>query len=262
MPRVLLFVDMLGVRATWQRGGRSEAEAAFKAFRSLVAGAVKGRSHEEILDGIIETDAAALHCSDTDTALDIGRNLYQMAFQQTATNRSKRPWLRGVIVPRASDLPLRRTTSLHEPLSQINLMLYEPELFDAIAIEKSGIKGMRLLIDKSLLTSETNSRQRLAIGRYSFIPFKGLHSGRYPREIADTHVDYFWMASSEAERRREFSRIMHLRLRLAAKDPEEFSQAAATQVAFLECEAIIGSLKTRQKYQDARKARKTSSSLN
>jgi len=34
MPPVLLFVDMLGVRASWQRGGRREAEAAFKGFRS------------------------------------------------------------------------------------------------------------------------------------------------------------------------------------------------------------------------------------
>ena len=254
MPRVLLFVDLLGVRAAWQHGGRSEAESAFKAFRSLVAAAVEGRTREEILDGIIETDAMALHCADTGTALDIGQNLYQMAFRQTATNNNKRPWLRGVIVPRVSELPLRRPTSLRAPLNQISLMLYEPELFDAIAIEKSGIKGMRLLIDKDLLTAEVNSRQRLAIGRYSFIPFKRIHSGRYPREIAETHVDYFWMASSTAERRRELSRIMHLRLRLAAQDPEEFAQAAATQVAFLECEAIIGSLRTRQKYQDAKKA--------
>jgi hypothetical protein len=189
MPSVLLFIDLLGVRAKWLRGGRPAAELAFKDFRNLIAAGLRGRTAAEVAVGLIETDAAAITCTDVRIALDIGKRLYQMAFDQTRTNRNKHYWLRGAIVPRVTDLPLRKTGNFTVPLNQVELTHYEPELFDAVAIEKSGIKGMRLLVDKTLLMPQVISQYRIPIGHLSFIPFKTLRSSYYPPSLKGTHLD-------------------------------------------------------------------------
>jgi hypothetical protein len=200
MPNVLLFADLLGVRACWLRGGRVAAESAFKDFRNLIAGALRGRTVSEVTAGLIETDAAAVICTDVRVALDIGKHLYQMAFNQTNSNRNRHYWLRGVIVPRISDLPLRKTSHFTAPLGHVELMLYESELFDAVAIEKSGVKGMRLLVDKTLLTQQVIDQYRIPVGHLSFIPFKNLRSSYYPPSLKGTYLDYLWMQSGEPRR--------------------------------------------------------------
>jgi hypothetical protein len=48
-------------------------------------------------------------------------------------------------------------------------------------------------------------------------------------------------------------RTMSSRLRIAATDQEEFSQAAATQVMFHESAAMFGSIETRVKFQEQKK---------
>ena len=249
MPNALLFVDLLGVRARWARGGRPAAETTFKDFRNLIAASLKGLTSAEVSVGLIETDAAAITCKDAGTALDIGRRMYRMVFDQTRTNPSRHYWLRGVIVPRVSDLPLRKVGNFAQPLQQVELTHYEPELFDAIAIEKSGVKGMRLLIDKSLVTTQLTKEFRIPIGSLSFIPFKTLKSSYYPPHVKDSHLDFLWMQSGDLDERKQFERTMASRLRIAATDQEEFLQAAATQVMFFEAAAMFGSIETRLEYQ-------------
>ena len=256
MSDVLLFIDMLGVRARWHRGGRPDAELAFKDFRNLVAGALKNRTPVEVTHGIIETDAVALTCSDVRIALDVGKRLYQMAFEQTGTNKSRRYWFRGVIVPRLSSASLKNSGHFVKPLGQIEIAHYEPELFDAIAIEKVGHKGNASARGEDA-TDISNLRGILHKGGpLSFIPFKRLRSSYYPRNIADTHIDYLWMVRDKHEDRSKMDLAMASRLRLAALDAEEFSQAAATQVVFHESAAMIGSIETRLSYQQRRKLRK------
>lgn len=251
----LLFVDLLGVRARWHSGGRAAAETAFKDFRNVVAASLKGLLAGDVVDGLIETDAVALTCKNVATALAIGQRLYGMVFRQTQHNRERRYWLRGVIVPRAADEPLRRVGAFAGRLAHISLVHYESELFDAIAIEKSGLKGMRLLVDRSLITPEISREYRIPHENLWFIPFKHLRDSYYPRNISETHLDYLWMASEKAEDRRSMEILMSQRLRLASHDPEELLQAAATQVVFHEYAAMIGSLDGRLKYQRERKAR-------
>jgi hypothetical protein len=258
MPGVLLFVDLLGVRARWLRGGRPAAETAFKDFRNLIAASLRGQTSAEVSVGLIETDAAAITCKDARTALEIGKRMYRMAFNQTRTNLNRHYWLRGVIVPRFSDSPLRKAGNFAPPLGHVELTHYEPELFDAIAIEKSGIKGMRLLIDKSLITPQIVKEYRIAIGSLSFIPFKTLRSSYYPPHLKDTHLDFLWMQSGDVDERKQFERTMASRLRIAAPDQEEFLQAAATQVMFFESAAMFGSIETRLEYQRKKAAAKKS----
>lgn len=258
MPKVLLFVDLLGVRAQWNKGGRTAAETVFKDFRNLIAASLKGRSNSEVSVGVIETDAAAITCTDIRIALEIGRKMYRMAFDQARTSPSRHYWLRGVIVARVSDLPLRKAGQFTRPLQQVELTHYEPELFDAIAIEKSGFKGMRLLVDKSLVTTQVARDFRIPIGNFSFIPFKNLKQSYYPPQVKDKYLDFLWMQSADADERKQFERTMASRLRIAATDHEEFMQAAATQVMFFEAAAMFGSIETRLEYQIKKLARKES----
>jgi hypothetical protein len=255
MPNVLLFVDLLGVRAQWNKGGRAVAEAVFKDFRNLIAASLKGRSNIEVSVGVIETDAAAITCTDVRIALEIAGKMYRMAFDQARTSPSRHYWLRGVIVSRISDLPLRKVGQFSKPLQQVELTHYEPELFDAI--EKSGIKGMRLLVDKSLITTQVARDFRIPIGTLSFIPFKNLKQSYYPPQVKDKYLDFLWMLSADADERKLFERTMSSRLRIAATDHEEFLQAAATQVMFFEAAAMFGSIETRLEYQLKRRARKS-----
>ncbi|MCP5489321.1 MAG: hypothetical protein H7A43_11820 [Verrucomicrobia bacterium] len=254
---VILFVDMLGVRSRWHEGGRDAAEAAFQAFRNLIAYSLRGAPPSQVIRGVVETDAAAITCSSVDVALDIGRRLYLATFQQTERNLDNRYWLRGVIAPLTSDRPLRTETHFAASISQVDIVIYDQELLDAIQVEKSGIKGMRLLVDRTLVTPELNRQLAITVGTFKFIPIKRLRNSSYPGKVADGYLDYFWMASGNEDTSTRFDRLMALRLRHASKKSEEFAQAAATQVLFHECAAIIGSLRTRQYWQQQKVKRKS-----
>jgi hypothetical protein len=258
MPNVILFVDLLGVRSRWLRGGRPEAEAAFQDFRNLIAHGLRGCPANELIEGTIETDAAALTFSDVHPALRVAKRLFLAAFNQTARRESRRPWLRGCIVPRDGESELRTGSAFSGPLAQVKLMLYKPALLDAIAVEKSGYRGMRLLVSRDLVNSALNAATKLSIDGFSFIPLKKVRSSYYPKRVEETYVDYFWMATDDPAELTSLERVMALRLRASALDPEEFAQAAATQVLFHECSAIIGSLRTRKEFQDRKTARRVS----
>ena len=252
---VILFVDLLGVRSRWHKGGRDAAEEAFQAFRNLVAYSLKGLSADQVPHGLVETDAAAITCSSVDVALDLGKKLYRATFEQTARNRDSRNWLRGAIMPRQSENPLRRSTHFSDALQHVELVLYETDLLDAIQIEKSGIKGMRLIVDKELITPDVNRKYALHFEELNFIPLKRLRNSSYPGKVSNGYLDYLWMASIVPDEMTKMERLMALRLRHSSHDAEEFTQAAATQVLFHECTAIIGSLRTRLHFQRQKELR-------
>ena len=113
-----------------------------------------------------------------------------------------------------------------------------------------------LIVSKDLITSALTTANKLSIGGFSFITLKKLRNSTYPKRIEEGFIDYFWMATDDAERLTAMERIMALRLRASAHDAEEFAQAAATQVVFHECAAIIGSLRTRLHFQSLKKRRR------
>lgn len=246
---VILFVDMLGVKGRWIKDGRAGAEKIFQAFRGLVAYSLKETTKEEVLHGVVESDSAILVCDSASTALRIGQRLYKATFMQKERMHEDRYWFRGVIVPCEKDHVLQNRTHFNRKLNHVDIVLYKSELMDAIQVEKSGFKGMRLLIDKTLVTESVNKEFAINIHGLALIPIKQLRNSPYPSRIDGNYLDYLWMASNDADEIINFERQMALRLRHAAKNIEEFLQAAATQVVFHECSAIIGSLRTRREYQ-------------
>ena len=256
MVQVILFVDLLGVRSRWLKGGREAAERAFQDFQNLISHSIKGRQPDDLIHGLIETDAAALTFATVQSALEVGRRMFTVAFAQTGKDKTTRPWLRGCIVARGGGGGLRTVSHFGGPIAQVELMLYNPALLNAISVEKSGFKGMRLLVSKDLVSPPLITANRLSIGEFSFITLKKLRNSTYPKRIEEGFIDYFWMATDDAERLTAMERIMARRLRESAHDGEELAQAAATQVVFHECSAIIGSLRTRLHFQKLKKARR------
>jgi hypothetical protein len=129
-------------------------------------------------------------------------------------------------------------------MTQVEITTYSPPLLTAISVEKSGFKGMRLLVDGALITKPIRAAWKIPIGKRTFIPFRRLRHSVYPA-MGDRFEDFLWMASGDNEEWDDRKIVMAKRLRLAGNDPEEFAQAAATQVVFHECDAILQSLRKR-----------------
>ncbi len=247
---VILFVDVLGVRSKWLSGGQPAAEAAFQEFRTLIAASMKGTVSDSLVRGVVESDSAALTFSSLLPALEAAKALYSAAFRR----KHGRVWLRGCIVSLDGQDALRTSTTFSGKLKSIELNLYSKPLLEAIAVEKSGFKGMRLLVESSLITAEVRAAVKQPIGHLNFIPLCKLKAMRYPKRIDGLFVDYLWMATVERDEFDDMRSIMAVRLRGAAGDPEEFNQAAATQVVFHECGAILGSLGGKAHYRTLRDA--------
>lgn len=239
--KAVLFVDMLGSRRVWKQGGLRSATAAFSAFQDMVVAAARRAEVGAVLGGGIETDGALLICRSAADALTIARTLYNRAFRTAEAGHARRVWLRGGLVPLGEgNTNAREGASLAEPLSALISYRYSDPALEAISLEKSGFKGMRLLVHEDLVDEDTRRAVRVAVGRRFLIPLRRLNHSEYPSIAAGRHVDYLWMAGSEGWSRS--SNLMGTRLRYAAKDPEEFIQAAATQVVFHECGAILNTL--------------------
>jgi hypothetical protein len=239
---VVLFIDMLGVRSLWHLGGRSEVEAACSQFRELLEDAFED-GKGQIVSGLVDNDAAGIVFRSTDACLQASRRLYITAFLKSKRGADRRLWLRGAIEPLSSAGSLSGEKPLSTALSRVRVRSYVGDLLDAIAVEKSGFKGMRLLLHSSLVTPELGTKYRIAVGKRFLMPFRELDNSSYPARLVGNHQDYLWMASHEDDEWNGLQRTMASRLRWSARDSEEFLQAAATQVVFHECAAIIGSLK-------------------
>lgn len=234
----LLFVDMLGVKARWQQGGRQAAEAAFQHFWGIIGYAVRGESAETVSAGILESDSFAIDCKTTSVALRIAKRLYLAAFIRTLERKDDRTWIRGVLLNRTNDHELRRST-LFKTKAPIDLMLYSGDLLEAIAIEKSGFRGMRLLVDEALVTESLREECRLVKDTYYFVPFAKLRHSLYPPGLASKFYDFLWMATLDEEEKADMDVVMARRLRYASKNSEESLHAAATQVIFHEVTAML-----------------------
>jgi hypothetical protein len=242
---VLLLVDILGTKSVWAQEGRDGATALFDQFADLIRREAESDS-TGILSGAIEGDCAALIFDSAVNAVRFGTGLYCRTFfgPRSAAATANRIWLRGVIVriEGAADVQWLRT---QEPLSvqlpQLRRETYSGELLDALSMEKAGFKGMRLLIDPGLITTELRRKHRLLFGTRRFFPFKHLANSAYGPRL-DDHLDVLWMSTADDDLWRKRRARMSARMRYSAKVVEEVLQAAATQVVFDECGAIIDSL--------------------
>lgn len=241
--RYLLFVDLLGAKAQWKRDGRAGAERAFERLGELVVGGAKKLHEDELIDGLLETDSSAIVCSSVDACVRSGMEIFCNAFSMAGSSSEERPWLRGTITKLPKYAGLRSSASVPAPLRRIKVSTLAPGLLDALSVEKSGFKGMRLLIEAALISKPLLNQYAVPIGPRYLAPFKTLKHSYYPTRLGREYEDVFWMIRDAAEEWEQAKRTMALRLRLAARDQEEFVQAAATQVVFHECSAILWNLR-------------------
>ena len=241
----MLFVDLLGARSRWHEGGRAGAEAAFREFELLFTESIPPTIREEIISGGIETDSAAIICTSAQAALRIARHIYYRAFTADNQDANGRIWLRGVITLSPESTELRRVELGPSCITTLNLYRLAPELLDAISVEKSGYRGMRILVDKRLINTGVRTSVSIPIGDGTFIPLKRLSHSIYPLRVEEKFQDYMWMACEGVDEWNSIRRLMADRLRWCSHNQEEFLQAAATQVVFNECNAIIHGLRRR-----------------
>lgn len=242
----LLFVDILGTKSVWKEGGREGAAALFERFARLIDDEVS-RDPERVTSGGVESDCVALICPSAGDAVSVGIGLYERAFFDGPTPRTSeaRIWLRGVVVPLEGPAGiewLRTASPLSTHSPNIRRERYSGDLLDAIAMEKAGFRGMRLLADSSLVTPSVKRQFRFRVSDTWFQRFKHLTNSDYGARL-DDHVDVLWMVTADAEDWRTRRTRMSARMRYSARHAEEVLQAAATQVVFDECDAILSSLR-------------------
>ena len=247
---VLLFLDVLGTKSVWSRDGVAGATSVFDRLRVLVRNQARNNP-AVILSGAIESDSAALVCATAADAVKVAIDIYCAAFFEPSlvATRAHRTWLRGVIGPVgavADVADLRTSKRLARDLPRLTVATYADELLDAISAERAGFKGMRLLIREELVTEAVRKAHqiRLPPRRSVLHPFRHLDHSAYPERLED-HFDVLWMAAGDEDEWRRRRNRMSSRIRLSARDTDEVLQAAATQVVFDECDAIITSLRSR-----------------
>lgn len=240
----LLYIDLLGVRDRWRFGGRTAAESLFARFRRIAFEAARSCDTPRALKGGVESDSLALNCPTSRTALRIASQMFRTAFLAPRRPDDERLWMRGVLEPCSENISLRSSNDV-AGLDGIEEFSYDAALLDAIAVERSGFKGMRLLLHGELVTDALRGEFRLPVGAANLIPFRKLNNSQYPERISSTHQDFLWMAESSEEISSALSVKMMQRLRWSAGKPEEFVHAAATQVLFHEYSTIRSSLEHR-----------------
>ncbi len=250
---VVLFVDLLGARKRWQAGGVDESMRTFFTFKTLVKRAVRTLPSGEVLEGGIENDSAMLVCRSTTGAVRIARDLFLNAFRRPLNPTATRHWYRGCVVPHVHQSPLRIGDSLGQGLENVAAFRYSPAAVEALSVEKSGYKGMRLLVSNTLVTQELQDATRIPVGDLALVPFRRLVYSHYPSRIQGDFADFLWMATPDEDEWFSLGLQMTSRLRYAAKDDDEFLQAAATYLVFAECAAIRRSLISKARRADARR---------
>ena len=241
---VLLLIDMLGVKARWHTGGRRSAKKAFDRFESIMVESLSS-SDERPTAGLIETDSCVLVFPTLRAALAVARHAYLCTFLASRAPKDERLWFRGVAVPYHGTLSFRNQKSLSQRNERVVVSHLDSALFDAIAAEKSGFRGMRILVGggNGVGTNAKRAASRVEIKAKHYAPFLRVRTPPYPKQLAKGRFyDYMWMASESVDETENLKRAMGNRIKWSASNPEEFLHAAATQVIFNHWNAFVHSV--------------------
>lgn len=240
--RTLLFADILGLKSLWSERGLAAAERRLNLFERLIdsaiADATKGGRKVDV-SGEIESDAVMLTFTDVADAIVTGAALWRRAFVENHGDGSdQRLYLRGLITR------IEPTTQLRQMLStttrpKIRRAKYAGGLLDGVFLEKSGYKGMRLIIDRELASNDVRNKAEVTY-RNLFIdttspagqlPIAAAIGAPYPK--GRRMADVFWPLSNK----REFGRLrqrLDRRLKDLAGGREEKEHATGTASLFAE----------------------------
>ena len=245
MEKSLLFLDMLGVRSLWKTGGEDACIMAFQRFRDVVEQSIEPPQARDILQGEIESDAAALLFNSTRSCIKAGRSIFRNVFINQNSIDEGRMWLRGAIVNwgNGEATPFRQSRIINRRTPTLLENTFVNPLLKAISVEKAGFKGMRLLIENSPSRKIIRQRSKFMKLYELAVPIaKRLQSAPYPTSL-DGYMDILWMASETEDEWDVFKATMNNRLQFSARNTKEFIHAAATQVVFSECGSFANSVR-------------------
>ncbi len=238
MP-VLLYLDLLGADQRWRRQQAAEAQALFDDFADLVLDTVGSLDVADQVVGEIDSDQAALICPSIESALAVSRRIFRRAWLDPRTSDELRLWMRGVIT--SGDEEVVRVIAADEELPKIRRTSATSSTMRALSALRSGLRGMRLLVDESLLNDPLRGLFRVPLGRLGFIPFRRMNFTPYPDNLPRDWQDFLWMADTQAEWS-NYTLRMKQRMMWSSNDPIELTEAAATQALFHEVDAIVQSV--------------------
>ena len=244
MSDVLLYCDLLGIRELWRQRGLRRVERRFNLFESIVDAALRDMGSPRasiVLQGEMESDSVVLTFRGPEEAILTGMRIWRRAFEHDGGDgKDQRLYIRGVIVGLGSSRTLRqyRPAISH---SNITRAMYASEFLDAVAMEKSGFRGMRLLVDERLLDEETilRTEERLwaTMGvapeeQTSYSLVVRIPGAQYPESISYLR-DVLWPMTAPTE----FGLLeqrMNERLHSAKGDRDERLHARNTTMVFRE----------------------------
>src|SRR3982751_5189568 len=92
----LLYVDMLGMKARYHRGGPRAALNGYRLLGELVREGLEALPDGHAVSGGVQSDAVCLQFASVAAAVTVGRKLFSDTFRRS--KRSRLLWVRGVIV--------------------------------------------------------------------------------------------------------------------------------------------------------------------
>lgn len=246
---VLVYVDLLGMKARWRTGGVAAAKAAYQTLDLVIQHGLISLSADAAADirGGIQSDSAAIVCNNVIDAVALGQSIFKETFRRCGALDAghERHWIRGVIVE-VNEADLEATEALSGPASRVVKRVFSDDLLEAINIEQSGFRGQRLLVAEALIDPSVESHFQVDLGNGRQL---GLLAGLNFSDGRPGFRDVLWMFPNDAppdgieDRWRLMRRAMENRLRWASDGgPGEFTQAAATQLVFAECNAVYRDL--------------------
>jgi hypothetical protein len=237
----LLYVDMLGMKARYHRGGTRAAQSGYRLLAELVQQGLEALPDGHAVRGGVQSDAVCLQFASAVDAVLVGRKLFADTFRRS--NRSNLLWVRGVIVQGEPEMPIETTKQLQETTPEVFVREFAPPLVRAIHAEQSGFHGQRLLIESKLASREkVDQALRQEIGNGHLSPTHRLRYSKYPPPTG-RYRDVLWPVPEDLEDWPSLCRRMLDRLRWASDGGDlAFLHASATHLLFEEISSILHSL--------------------
>jgi hypothetical protein len=240
--RSLLFIDLLGVQTMWRVGGAPAVKARIAEFHDFVTTQASFLPTDVHRDAeytvILTSDSVSIMCQDHVQAYQIGMHLFEQAF--FASDRYSSPfWIRGVISPWSNQYLPFNTKPIKAKDIQVGTQYeMEDDYLNALALEKSGFKGMRLIIDETLIQASAITERKWTNFKRPLRIICRLRENTYPHGAPYAYI--LWMANSES-RYSHIQGIMENRFKRATANAEELVQASWTRATFDQVATLIWS---------------------
>lgn len=239
--RAILYIDLLGVQKKWSDGGARAVKNRITEFHEFVLHQFNYLPSDLHRDGdytvLLSGDSVSVLCIDPEQAVGIGSHLFMQAFY--ATNRTSQPfWLRGAISAwNNQNLTVNSERVQAKEMNIGTAYVSEDDYLAVLALEKSGFKGMRLILSRDLLRHSTSdfSRDWPSADRPLFYVSR-LRECNYP--TGEEYADVLWMTETE-DRYNDLKNIMASRFKKCTGNNDEFLQASWTRVVFDQVDTLI-----------------------